>query len=53
MRNDAEVTDAGDGVHWRGRVAGRSTERKGALCAADASLRRRDAEARLACGQAA
>lgn len=30
-----------------------STERKRALCAADASLCRRDAKARLACGRAA
>jgi hypothetical protein len=55
MGDDAEVTDAGDVGHLRGPLAGRSTERKGALCETkstegqpDATLRRRDAKARPA-----
>jgi hypothetical protein len=38
---------------WRAGGLTRSTEGKGALCAADGSLCRRDAKGRLACGRAA
>jgi hypothetical protein len=53
MGDDGEVTDAGDVGHLARPLAGRSTERKGAIAPAIVSLRRRDAQGRPARERAA